>query len=538
MKINFIIQSNLNSKNNYKFKKQNPAMVNFQGFYCKEEDFEVKKLYDIPCPICGIEMINQRQMQAFIKESKNAKGQALVRLIEKYEKYFREKEKRIAQIIKYEASIDSEKDISQIIEEQYKKSIIKIKKEQTKALKELEQFLKNQKNANFKQSEKIIKKHKETLEKDENSFIDKKELMKDLTIFFESDKINKPTLRKILSKFPDTNIYFNFFNSFHNATNKKLAFILSNTGLATCEHVKPKSQNGENSTANYLAQCCKCNSTRNSQDFFHWVNANKDFEINFQKYSAEVSRNILQKELPNEYETYLDDITQTINLETNGKINLKAPQAETPEEKQKEKEIDISFFEKKLKKKQEKLKALENLFETLKTDKEFYFIVELDKALKEKERILETLKKERGIQETEKERIKKHKRKEAAFLDLVSKLENTKDLKTRKKLKSKISKLETFLSERSYKTFEEELHEREKRIQNAEKNLENIDNRIISLKSNINFSQNTKEKFKAINIEEKINSLSKEIKKYENILERFRQNKLNLYEAATLLNQI
>lgn len=319
MRINSL---NIYSNNLYKKSNTLNKNLNFKGFDCSEDDFQIKKLYGIPCPVCGTDMLTRRHMNIIVNDVKDAKGLYLIKLLEKYGHFLHEKEQKAADILKYRAFVNQNDSISELVSQQYYEMLKKVRKSQKRALKELESFLKNQKHLHLKKADEIIKKYEKILQQNENSYLNEKDLFDDLALFFESSLINQDKFRKVLDKFPDTRNEFEFFARFHDLSDSEIAFGLFLPSLSTCEHIIPKSKGGKNNTSNYVAQCNMCNSNRNDMDFLTWIKTKLNFENNFRRYLEKVFESFCLGELPKEYETYFKDITKTLKQETQGFIDV------------------------------------------------------------------------------------------------------------------------------------------------------------------------------------------------------------------------
>ena len=100
MKIIFNTLITRNYTSNQKAKKQ-PLV--FKGFECPEDSFELKNLYNVPCPVCSIPMIKRNQKDEFVNSAQNKTGDELISIIQKYQKYFHDIESQAAEIIIQEA---------------------------------------------------------------------------------------------------------------------------------------------------------------------------------------------------------------------------------------------------------------------------------------------------------------------------------------------------------------------------------------------------------------------------------------------------
>jgi len=76
--------------------------LSFKGQPCSADDFKIKALYDIPCPCCGTNMVTNSQLNSFVNSVCDRKGDELVKVLKRYDKYYRPVEKDVvAEISKY-----------------------------------------------------------------------------------------------------------------------------------------------------------------------------------------------------------------------------------------------------------------------------------------------------------------------------------------------------------------------------------------------------------------------------------------------------
>lgn len=353
--------------------------VNFKGFDCSEDSFEIKKLYDVPCPTCGITMLPRKQLNSIVSILENLKGEELIKGLEKYEKYCQDREKRAVDIIKYRALIDKDKNIQELCEDQYNETIKKVKKLQKTGLRKLEEFLKNQKQVNFKQINKIIAQYYAKLEKDDDSYFDERDLFSDLNVLLESRLINQKEFKKVLSAFPNTHDEFRFFVKAQDASCSKIVSNLFYPSMSTCEHVKPKSKNGADNTANYLAECHRCNSKREDKDFEEWIEK-FDFWQNFTNYLNLIFKKFKEGELSVEYKDYFDDIVKTVCDESRSKVKIELLDISDKNEIQEQKNeetipsLQPKDFEEKIQDKNEELQFLKETKQRLIDDEQYNFI--------------------------------------------------------------------------------------------------------------------------------------------------------------------
>ena len=98
------------------FEKQNNN-ISFAGKSCQTSNFEVKFLYDMACPSCDHTMVTSNQLNSFIKNVDHKKGEDLIKILKRYEKYYHPTEKEVADKICRRALEKPELDIAGIVKE-------------------------------------------------------------------------------------------------------------------------------------------------------------------------------------------------------------------------------------------------------------------------------------------------------------------------------------------------------------------------------------------------------------------------------------
>ena len=115
-----------------------------------------------------------------------------------------------------------------------------------------------------------------------------------------------------------------FYAKYSRRGNNEIVRRLLTPAIATAEHIKPRSLGGLDNTANYIAECGTCNSNRSSMPYNEWFKQMPQMPENLQDYINNIAPRIERGEYPG-YETYIDDIIESIKEETEGKLVLKNP---------------------------------------------------------------------------------------------------------------------------------------------------------------------------------------------------------------------
>ena len=166
MKINFpIIQLiQLNNKINFnnQIRLKQSAFDSFErvSFSGNPDDtvpthsFEIKNIANLRCPVCGLIMLTDNQIDEFVNDIKDKKGYELASAFEKYEddscftkvkqdkpkSIFREQKQKIVNIIKKLAIEHPEKSLSELVDFEAQRRLDILIKEQFVVVKKLEAY--------------------------------------------------------------------------------------------------------------------------------------------------------------------------------------------------------------------------------------------------------------------------------------------------------------------------------------------------------------------------------------------------------------
>ena len=350
--------------------------ISFEGFKCSEDSFEVKNLYNIPCPICAKPMIHTSEIEEFSKEAENKTGEKLIKLFNQYQNYLHEKEKILVEKIKLEA-INEDENLEILTKKCIKEHFDAQKAEQLRIIERLKNSTNNIDNPKKEEILKLAEKYEAIIkggkEFNKSTFLDEIERISSF-----SNTFHKKTMKNV-KKIPDgkdaTSVFYRRLETKNSA---EIAKELLSPSLVTTEHIKTQYSGGENNTANYLAQCADCNNERGNKEFRTWASSFPDFAKNINQYIEAVAQKIKKGELDEKYDTYLEDITETIKQETQGRIILKAPEIKKGSEPE-EKETIYNYISKLNRYKneiQEKLNSTIETKEQMKNDEQYQYVVE------------------------------------------------------------------------------------------------------------------------------------------------------------------
>jgi len=472
--------------NNIRY-NQNPIV--FRGFECSEDSFEIKRVYNLSCPVCGRTMVQQNQIDNFVAECKNAKGAELINLLSKYKKYFHETESKVADILSYEATLYPNLDMLELSGQYLQNHLDEMKIEQLDAVSKIRRLAGNLSQTQKTYIETIIEKYTYIIQNESEKF-SKQELENEINKVLPNFHSSRKKISKQISKLPTINDdEYKFLKRYGTKSVAELASRLLTPSLSTCEHIKPKSSGGENNTENYLAECQECNSTRNDTPFGKWIAGKSRFIDNFSKYLNLVAGKIESGEILSDYEDYPADVVRTISAQTGGKVKV-----EVPEIKLSKDAVELNYEAKiaRLKKSIEDLKAdleeARKLQIKAKNSNQFKLYLEYVELKNEKASLLAQKQDLSQRQKKLRSLINEYYTKVIELRDLQQNVVDIANPKEQEKTKSKIVSLKRFISLTKVDEKEEEADELGSQVAEVCLRLNRVEMKLQSITPKINFS--------------------------------------------------
>ena len=165
-----------------------------------QDSFEVKNLYNIPCPICAKPMIHTSEIEEFSKEAENKTGEKLIKLFNQYQNYLHEKEKILVEKIKLEA-INEDENLEILTKKCIKEHFDAQKAEQLRIIERLKNSTNNIENPKKEEILKLAEKYEAIIKGDKefnkSTFLDEIERISSF-----SNTFHKKTMKNV-KKIPD-----------------------------------------------------------------------------------------------------------------------------------------------------------------------------------------------------------------------------------------------------------------------------------------------------------------------------------------------
>ena len=535
--------AHINNFNKFYLKPQNKQY--FKGFSCREFDFEIKNLYELPCPICSTIMLQRKQIDNFVNAARNAKGETLIALLSKYRKYFHKNEASAAEILTLEAQKYPDKNIGELAKNYLDGKLSIYSQEQQNILRKAKEMANNLPLKQRRKALEIIEKY-ETICTNKG-YPSKHRIIQELKEQIQGEYSIKKKLLKAIQNIPDIEDEgLKFFIKYADKSTAEIASRLVTPSFITCEHIKPKSKGGEDNTANYLAECEECNSKRNDAPLLQYVTNVSVFINNLKNYFGAITQKFQLGEISDKYSTYLEDISKTIANETQGKINLTPPKIEqTNFENENDVNEKIALIEKMLESQLKELEEAKKLQAEISKDEQHKLISEY-LALKSKKEALEAKRK------IKKEEVNRKKTFLSKFYKKITELENKKrelkygnlTAKERQNLETQVNKIKSFLDSKNSEILEAQLKTAQNELFKIQDDIRQTENKLNSLEEKIIFPENIKKEIDLLKaqlyeikrLKEQIANLNSIINDSADIQERIKE-KENQIQALLLENQ-
>lgn len=342
------------------YPQNDTVKISFGGKYCSTDNFKVKRIENLKCPVCGKLMLSDKQINSFVKDVAPKKGEELIQALEKYEDDYVFTNKKLSQktgiyrpvsqaavdIIKLLAKENPNEDLYGLFQIQKQKSIQELIPMQLDVMKKFEEYaLSHATDDEHKEKLKsLIEEYtKQIYGLSETQFARKAFISAAVGSF--SDETEKEEVNQIVQDMPNSKskvhaFFIKYGNKISNSEDAAKSLVVQ--AIPTTEHIQPRSKGGENMLSNYIADCGYCNNTRLSLNFYEWMKEIPDFQEKLQEYLSEVQEAIDKGTLDLEYQKYIPAVIEKIENLSNGQIKLqltesKAPKivAQTPAEKRK-----------------------------------------------------------------------------------------------------------------------------------------------------------------------------------------------------------
>lgn len=313
--------------NNWQNTKETPLYSSLPSFKASTSAGNpLKKLKDIICPYFGVKMITGAELpriEAKINECVDVED--IIKTLSPYKKYLQKVEKKMFKTFEAYAKFNPNTNLQSILKKEYNQALIKLKLEEFKVLDNVDKIsLKLSPELALQVHGKTTKCRQIILENNPKNVFKRKILLDSL-----EELKPKRAEKKVYEELKDRAEYLPtsatsenaFIVKYANRTQEEIAKRLIRVSMATIEHVKPNSKNGQNEISNFMLTSANANNMRSNMPLSKFISMFPNIPKNCQKYIEQII-SILKNGGLKGNETYPFKIKKTLFKESQGKIDL------------------------------------------------------------------------------------------------------------------------------------------------------------------------------------------------------------------------
>ena len=300
----------------------------------------IRALGDVPCPYCGIKVINGKEFAQLQKQDYELPAKNVLGSLKKYEDRMHPVEKQVFNLLENLSKKSPKKTIRQLLDSQRDKHLQNLKSQEYCIFDELTEYSKTFKNKDdAKAICNLVEESREIVNKqDANYIFRRKRLIEKLdnitSNMQEKDKAEE--ISKIADKIPRGHDNIDAFivkftqkdtRTKEQKSSKQIAMALIEPSVGSLEHIKPRhpqdgSEGGKNTFSNYLYASKEWNTRRKNMPLDKWVEKNPQIKENMQKYIDAVIEKINSRKALSNCRVYPIIAAETVAIESKGLIKL------------------------------------------------------------------------------------------------------------------------------------------------------------------------------------------------------------------------
>ncbi len=313
-----------NNLQNYKHANQISFLPNFKA--ATSAGNPLKKLKDVICPYFGVKMITGAELpriEAKIDKCNNVSE--VVKTLTPYKKYMQKVEKNIFRTFEAYAKFNPKSNLQSILQNEYNQALIKLKLEEFNVLDDVDKIsLKLSPELALKVHEKTTQCRQVILNCDPQNTFKRKTLLEYLGEI-KPQRAEKKVFEELKDRaeyLPTSATSENaFIVKYSERTQEEIGKRLVRASMATIEHVKPNSKNGQNAISNFMLTSANANNMRSNMPLSKFIDMFPNIPKNCQKYIEQIISIIKSGGLKGN-ETYPFKIKKTLLKESAGRIDL------------------------------------------------------------------------------------------------------------------------------------------------------------------------------------------------------------------------
>lgn len=301
----------------------------------------IRELGDVPCPYCGIKLINGKEISHLNKSNLSGSSAEVVDLLAPFEDRMHPVEKNVFAIIRSLSKKNPEKNIRELLDTVRPQHLENVKKMEFDTLGKMSKFI-DKKVSNENDNKKLtslVKESKSIIEKqDENYIFRRRRFMQKFDAIAQSmeDQESAKELKNIAEELPKAQDHVSTFivkytqkdpKTKEEKTPYQIGIALVEPSVGSLEHITPRhpqdeSEGGKNIYSNYVYASREWNTKRKNMPLDQWVRQNPDIPKYMQKYMDAVIDKINKGEVMKKCRVYPIIAAEKLEKESKGLIKL------------------------------------------------------------------------------------------------------------------------------------------------------------------------------------------------------------------------
>lgn len=301
----------------------------------------VRDLGDVPCPYCGIKLINGKEISHLNKNNLSQAGEEVVNLLKPFEDRMHPVEKQVFGIIKDLSKKEPQKNIRELLDTVRPQHLETVKNQEVGILNRLSQYnnkhVKNKDDAK-KLNDLVDEANLIIEEQDANYIFRRRRFMEKLDGITSKmqDKNAVAGIKKIAEELPKSQDNVSTFIVKYTQKDPKtklektpyqIGVALLEPSVGSLEHIVPRhpvdrEDGGENKYSNYIYASREWNTKRKNLPLDKWVMKNPEIKGHMQNYIDAVIDKINKGQAMKRCRVYPILVAETIEKESKGLIKL------------------------------------------------------------------------------------------------------------------------------------------------------------------------------------------------------------------------
>ena len=301
----------------------------------------IRDLGDVPCPYCGIKLINGKEISHLNQNTLGGKSKTAVSYLSKFEDRMHPVEKQVFGIIKDLSKKNPNKNVRELLDTVRPQHLENVKNMEFDTLNKMSNYIdKNVSNENDNTKLKnLVNEATGIIQKqDENYIFRRRRFMEKFDLIAKNmeDKESATALKNIAEELPKAQDHVSTFivkytqkdpKTKKEKTPYQIGIALVEPSVGSLEHIVPRhpqdnSKGGENKYSNYIYASREWNTKRKNMPLDQWVQQNPEIKDNMQRYMDAVIEKINKGQAMRRCKVYPIIVAETLEKESKGLIKL------------------------------------------------------------------------------------------------------------------------------------------------------------------------------------------------------------------------